>query len=69
MTQPHGSRTFVTTAGIDERAGVVVVRLNQRDPQYAAELVALARGLVRVEPEPTVVQLLEPPRRAPTDRT
>ena len=60
MTSEGGSRTFVTVAGVDERAGVVVVALNRRDPQYADELVALTEGLVRVEPEPTNMVPLGP---------
>ena len=43
MTSGGGSRTFVTSAGVDERAGVVVVALNRRDPEYADELVAYQR--------------------------
>ena len=31
------TRTTVTTAGIDERAGEVVVTLNRRDEEYAAD--------------------------------
>lgn len=48
------THTTVTTAGIDERAGEVVVTLNRRDEDNAAELVALAGGLLRVEPEPVI---------------
>jgi hypothetical protein len=60
MTSGGGSRTFVTSAGVDERAAVVVVALNRRDPEYADELVALTNGLVRVEPEPTILVPLGP---------
>ena len=47
--------TTVTSAGIDERAGEVVVTLNRRDDDYAANLVSLTNGLIRVEPEPVIV--------------
>jgi hypothetical protein len=65
MTPPGGSQTFVTTAGVDDAAGVVVVTLNRRDQQYVDELLALTKGLVRVEPEPTNLELLLPPRFTP----
>lgn len=68
MTSRGGSQTVVTTAGVDERAGVVVVALNRRDQEYAHELVALTRGMVRVEPEPAVVEFLKPPRYVPRDQ-
>jgi hypothetical protein len=65
MTPGGGSQTVVTTAGVDEAAGVVVVTLNRRDQQYADELSALTNGMVRVEPEPANIVLLAPPRSPP----
>jgi hypothetical protein len=63
-------RTVVTSAGIDERAGRVVITLNRADERYAGELISQAGGLVSVAPQPLVVEAIPPapaapPRRAP----
>lgn len=50
--------TTVTSAGIDEHAGKVVVTLNRRDEDYAAELMSLTKGLIRVAPDPVIVTTL-----------
>jgi len=57
--------TTVTSAGIDERAGKVVVTLNRRDEDYAAELMSLTKGLIRVAPDPVIVTPLGSPHSDP----
>jgi hypothetical protein len=59
--RPAGSgRATVSSAGIDEAAGVVVVTLDRPDPRYAAELAAAGGGLLRVAPRPVVVEAIPP---------
>jgi hypothetical protein len=54
-------RTWVSTVRVDERAEIVVVSLNRRDPDYADQLIAeFGEDNVDVEPEPTVVTLVPP---------
>ncbi len=52
MTHTRGS--YVSSAGIDDRAGVVRVALNRPDPDLAAYLTAHESGLIRVDEAPTV---------------
>ena len=44
--------SYVSSAGIDDRAGVVRVALNRRDPELAARLTAHESGLIRVSDMP-----------------
>jgi hypothetical protein len=62
--------TWVSTVGVDERAQIVVVSLNRRDPDYADRLIAeFGAGNVHVEPDPTVVTLVPPaPAQMPDAR-
>jgi hypothetical protein len=61
--------TVVTSAGIDEPAGRVVVSLNRADEEYARELMSRAGGLISVAPQPLVVVAIPPaPAAAPPGR-
>jgi hypothetical protein len=71
MVPAEPGRATVSSAGIDETAGVVVVTLDRPDPRYAADLAAAGGGLLRVAERPVVVQAIppvpqtrEPPRAA-----
>ncbi len=56
----------MSTVGVDERAEIVVVGLNRRDPDYADRLIAaFGAGNVHVEPDPTDVMAV-PPAPAPS---
>ena len=52
MTHTRGS--YVSSAGIDDRAGVVRVALSRPDPELAARLTAHESGLIRVDETPVV---------------
>ncbi len=52
MTDTQGS--YVSSAGIDDRAGVVRVALNRPDPALAARLTAHESGLIRVDEAPAI---------------
>jgi hypothetical protein len=50
----HTSGSYVSSAGIDDRAGVVRVALNRPDPELAARLAAHESGLIRVDDAPVI---------------
>jgi hypothetical protein len=60
MRPIEADQTVVTTAGIDDQAQLVVVTLNRQDQSYANELSVASDGLVRVTPEPTIVDAIPP---------
>jgi len=68
MGSADNNATVVTSAGIDEQVGAVVVTLNRVDPRYVDDLQARSDGLVQVEAEPLIPVRLEPPTVDRNDR-
>jgi hypothetical protein len=56
--------TRVTTTALDVQSGLILIRLNQVDPTYAAELESRADGLAYVTPYPETSEMLGMPANA-----